>query len=281
MADTVVRWVLFTDLDGTLLDHGTYRWWAAWGTLELTRRRRVPLVIVTSKTRAEVLPILRSLRRREPFVVENGGAIYVPTGYFPFSLPGATQTRAGWLCNPLGTSRGRLLSALRRAAARTGARVRSFADMTVEEVAERTALRLTEARQAREREFDEPFVILENAARAWPRLRGEILRRGLNATRGSRFFHILGNNDKGVAVWKLTTWLRRAHGREVCTIGLGDSPNDIPLLQAVDLAVIVARPGGRYDRETLAAVPRAQRAGGVGPEGWNRAVLRLLGSSSP
>jgi mannosyl-3-phosphoglycerate phosphatase len=276
-----VRWVLFTDLDGTLLDHATYRWWAAWGALELARRRGVPLVIVSSKTRAEVLPILRILRRREPFVVENGGAIYVPTGYFPFSLPGAARVEAGWIRQPLGTERGRLLAVLRRAAARADAHVRSFANMTVQEVAERTGLPLTEARRARQREFDEPFLILENKARAWPRLRAEIRRHGLNATRGSRFFHILGKNDKGAAVRKLTGWFRRARGSDVCSVGLGDSPNDIPLLKAVGLPVIVARPGGRYDVETLAAVPRAQRAGGVGPEGWNRAVLRLLGSSSP
>ena len=63
----------------------------------------------------------------------------------------------------------------------------------------------------------------------------------------------------------------RAH-----TVALGDSPNDIPMLREVDVPILVAHPGGRYDTETLASVPRAQRAGGIGPEGWNRAVLGLL-----
>ncbi len=148
--------------------------------------------------------------------------------------------------------------------------------MPAREVAERTGLDLTAARCARRREFDEAFIILDGDQRAWPRLRAEIRRLGLRTTRGSRFFHIMGSNDKGVTVRRLRAWFERLGGAPVHTVGLGDSPNDIPMLQAVTMPVLVARPGGRYDAETSAAVPDARRAGGVGPQGWNRAVLRLL-----
>ena len=269
-------WVIFTDLDGTLLDHATYRWTAARAALTALRLRAVPLVIVTSKTCTEVLPILRSLRRREPFVVENGGAIYLPEDYFPFRVPGAAQASRGWLRVALGTPRRELVAALGHAAQRTGVRVRSFSAMSSREVAERTGMTLREARRACKREFDEPFALVEGADRARNRLRAEIRRQGFDQTRGSRFFHILGSNDKGAAVRELMGWYRRARGASVRSVGLGDSPNDIPMLRAVDLPILVARPGGRYDRETFAAVPRARRAGGVGPEGWKRAVLRLL-----
>ncbi len=270
------HWVFFTDLDGTLLDHSTYRWSAARRALDGIRRCGSPLVIVTSKSRAEVLPLLRDLRRREPFVVENGGAIYFPVGYFQFHLKGTEGAGRGWQRVILGEPRRRLVAALARAARRTGVRVRGFAQMSPHQVAEATGLRLPEARRALQREFDEPFVIQGGGARAWARLRGEIRRQGLQATRGSRFFHILGTNDKGAAVRRLSGWFRRAAGAGVRTVGLGDSPNDVALLRAVDLPILVARPGGRYDAETLAAVPRVRRAGGIGPEGWDRAVRDLL-----
>jgi mannosyl-3-phosphoglycerate phosphatase len=266
-------WVIFTDLDGTLLDHATYRWTPTRAALAVMRRRAVPVVIVTSKTCAEVLPILHSLRRREPFVVENGGAIYLPEGYFPFSGLGARRAMRSWLRVTLGTPRSPLVAALGRAARRACVRVRSFSEMSAREVAGMT---LPEARRACRREFDEPFILLDASARDATRLRTEIRRQGLHQTRGSRFFHILGKNDKGAAVRKLLGWYRRARGASLRAAGLGDSPNDIPMLRAVDVPIVVARPGGRYDRETLAAVPGARRAGGVGPEGWNRAVLRLL-----
>lgn len=271
-------WVVFTDLDGTLLDHATYRWEAAQRALDALRDSRVPLIAVSSKTRAEIQPILTRLGRREPIVVENGGGIYLPAGYFPFRIKGAVKSRKGGLHVALGTPRPRLLRALAQASQRAGVRVRSFAAMNAREIAERTGLSLAGARRALERDFDEPFVILASNRQARARLEREIHFLGLSMTRGSRFFHILGGNDKGDAVWKLTAWFYRAFGHSVSTIGLGDSPNDIPMLRAVDVPILVARPNGRYDAETLAAVPRVQRAGGAGPAGWSCALLRILRS---
>ena len=268
--------VFFTDLDGTLLDHRTYTWTAARPALRALARRRQPLVIVTSKTRAEVLPLLGKLERREPFVVENGGAIYVPAGYFPFRIADADRAGRGWQRVALGTPYPMLVAALRTAARRARVSVRGFSQMPAREVAERTGMELTAARRARRREFDEAFIILDGDKRAWPRLRAEIRRRGLRTTRGSRFFHIMGANDKGVAVRRLKAWFERLGASPVRAVGLGDSPNDIPMLRAVTVPVLVARPGGRYDAETSAAVPAARRAGGIGPQGWNRAVLCLL-----
>ena len=268
--------VFFTDLDGTLLDHQTYTWTAARPALRALTRGHQPLVIVTSKTRAEVLPLLCELERREPFVVENGGAIYVPAGYFPFQIADADRAGRGWQRVTLGTPYQTLVAALRTAALRARVSVRGFSQMPVREIAERTGLELTAARRARRREFDEPFIILDGTRRAWPRLRAEIRRLGLRATRGSRFFHIMGANDKGVTVRRLRTWFERLSGSPVRAVGLGDSPNDIPMLRAVTVPVLVARPGGRYDSETSEAVPTARRAGGIGPQGWNRAVLCLL-----
>jgi mannosyl-3-phosphoglycerate phosphatase len=268
--------VFFTDLDGTLLDHRTYAWTAARQALRALARRKRPLVIVTSKTRAEVLPLLFALDRTEPVVVENGGAIYLPVRYFPFRIDSTEPAGRGWQRVVLGTPYQRLVAALAAAARRARVQAQGFSQMSAREVAQRTGLELVAARRARRREFDEAFVILDGDARAWPRLRAEIRRRGLRSTRGSRFFHIMGANDKGMAVRRLAAWFRRAEGGSLRTVGLGDSPNDIPMLRAVEVPVLVARPGGRYDPETSAAVPTARRAGGIGPEGWNRAVLRLL-----
>jgi mannosyl-3-phosphoglycerate phosphatase len=269
--------IIFTDLDGTLLDDRDYSWTAARPALRALAQAHCPLVIVTSKTRAEVEPILLALGRREPFAVENGGAVYIPVGYLPFIPEGAVPDRGGWYKVILGAPRPRLVKKLTIAARRAEVQIRSFSEMTSREVAERTGLALDDARRALRRQYDEPFVILNETAHAWSHLREEIERQGFGTTRGSRFFHITGRTDKGVAVARLIGWLRRALGPNWRTAGLGDCPNNIPLLNAVDQPILVARPGNRYDTETLAAVPRVQCAGGVGPVGWNRAVLRLCG----
>src|SRR2546423_300740 len=71
-------WVVFTDLDGTLLDAETYRYDAARQGLDRLREHAIPLIICTSKTRAEVEPLRNELGNTDPFIVENGGALYVP-----------------------------------------------------------------------------------------------------------------------------------------------------------------------------------------------------------
>ena len=67
--------IVFTDLDGTLLDHETYRFDAALPALETLAARGVPLVLATSKTAAEIGPIRQALGRDVPAIVENGGGI--------------------------------------------------------------------------------------------------------------------------------------------------------------------------------------------------------------
>ena len=83
--------IVLSDLDGTLLDHTTYAFDAARAALERLRDARVPLVLCTSKTRAEVEPIRAALRNTHPFIVENGGGVCVPVGYFPFEIDGAER----------------------------------------------------------------------------------------------------------------------------------------------------------------------------------------------
>jgi len=66
---------------------------------------------------------------------------------------------------------------------------------------------------------------------------------------------------------------RKRYG-EVVSIGLGDSPNDFPFLQLVDIPVVL---GKRLTAEpVLFPSERAQRYDVAGPKGWNQAVLDIL-----
>jgi len=78
--------VVFSDLDGTLLDHDTYSFDDARPALERLGHAGVPLVLCTSKTRAEVEPLREALDNDSPFIVENGGAIMIPDGYFSVEI---------------------------------------------------------------------------------------------------------------------------------------------------------------------------------------------------
>ena len=268
--------IVFTDLDGTLLDPVTYSFDAAHEALDLLRRRGIPLVLVSSKTRAEIEPLRARLQNRDPFIVENGGGLFVPEGYFGFSLDGAFP-RSPYQVVEWGAAYSLLRQALAEIRQVVGDGLRGFGDMTVGEVAERTGLSLPEAVRAKQREYDEPFVI-EGSARPLEEIQRLAESRGLRCTRGGRFHHLMGQSNKGRACRELIQCYRRHSAGEaepLITLGLGDSLNDLPLLASVDRPVLVQKPDGSYD--SAIQLPNLTRAPGIGPVGWNRALLELLG----
>jgi mannosyl-3-phosphoglycerate phosphatase len=264
-----VSLVVVSDLDGCLLDEESYSYEAARPALDALRRAGVPLVLCSSKTRAEMEPLHRELGLSHPYVVENGGALVVPRG-----APGLRPSEAGrgGFVTAFGTARPALVSALTKIAAETGVRLRGFASLSAEDVAGLTGLALEQARLAREREYDEPFL-LDGGEAGLAAVREAAERCGLTVTRGGRFFHLLGaGSDKGRAARRV---LELYAGHPV-SAALGDSANDLPLLRVVDRPILVPRPSGELDADLRRALPAAARAPAPGPVGWNQAVLGLL-----
>jgi mannosyl-3-phosphoglycerate phosphatase len=254
----------------------------------LLKEKNIPLVICSSKTRKEIEYYRRKLDNHHPFISENGGGIFIPKYYFGFDIP---------LCNPPappfskggqgGFSEdndyhiirlGAKYSDLRKAIMdlqKEGFDVKGFGDMTAEELADIANMSIDEAGMAKERNFDEPFIFKGDDVEL-KRLFEFINAKGFNYTQG-RFFHILGDSDKGKAVSILIDLYRRKFG-EVRTIAIGDSPNDIPMLEKVDYPVIVRKPDGSYDRKM--DIPNLIKADGIGPDGWNKAISGLVLNTS-
>ncbi len=241
--------IVFTDLDGTLLDRDTYSYAQAMPAMAQLRARRIPLVLVTSKTRAEVAALREQMGNTDPYIVENGAAIIVPGQ--PDIILGATAAAAR--------------DALRQAAAASGVQVQGFSQMTVDEIVAHSGLRPEVAALAARREFGEPFILLGGDIAA---LEAALGSRGFQMTRGGRFFHVLGGSDKARAVLALAERLAEAN-----TVGLGDAPNDAAFLAAVRQPVIVPSP---HLDAMRALLPGATVAPEPGPAGWNQAVLKIL-----
>ncbi len=260
--------IVFTDLDGTLLDAETYSADAAQPALKRLKELSIPLIFCTSKTRAEVEVWRNALENRDPFIVENGGALFIPNRYFPHPVVSPTHRNA-YTVIELGTPYQELVRALRLSSSQAGCRVRGFDNMSAAEVAECCGMSLEHAILAKRREYDEPFEILdgnpENLLRA-------IAAAGKQWTRGGRFYHITGNNDKADAVKLVAHHFRRQYG-SIVTFGLGDGLNDAGFLSAVEVPILIPS----LQIESLKeAVPNGRVAGQSGPAGWNSTVLALL-----
>ena len=76
------RYIIFTDLDATLLDHDSYSFEAAIPALNVIKEKEIPLILTSSKSLAEIAEVQNELGIQHPFIVENGGAICLPHEYF-------------------------------------------------------------------------------------------------------------------------------------------------------------------------------------------------------
>ena len=271
----MMQFIILTDLDGSLLDAMSYSCEAATEALQQIQGLGIPIVLVSSKTRAEIEPLRIRLRNGHPFIVENGGGIFVPRSYFPFPVE-QSAVRGRYHVVELGLPYTELRVALKEIEQNLGYRLLGFGDMSMEEIARYTGLSPADAALAKQREFDEPFLI-NHAGITCEDLRPYVESRGLRCTKGGRFFHLMGTSDKGRASRLVLEWYRRhaeSQGREVVSIGLGDSLNDLPMLKAVDRPILVQKPDGTYDPDIH--LPHLHHAAGSGPIGWNKAVLAIL-----
>lgn len=265
--------IIFTDLDGTLLDHSSYSFAAAEAALSFIKQKNIPLIICSSKTKKEIMYYRKKLDNHEPFISENGGGIFIPDGFLEIELKGSgmpVQREDGYQIIRLGVPYEVLRRGLEEIS-KEGFKIKGFGDMSAKEVSEKTGLSMSEAMMAKERYFDEPFFFTGTKSET-NQLIHTIYSRGFRLTEG-RLYHILGENDKGKAVSVLTN-LYRKHFGEIVTIAIGDTLNDREMLEQADFPIIVQQPDGSYDKRIQ--IQKIIKAEGIGPEGWEKAVLKLL-----
>lgn len=271
--------LIFTDLDGTLFDHDTYDFSPAHPALAALHAANVPLILCSSKTRAELEYWKDQLNINHPFVSENGGVLAIPEGYFKQPLE-FHEEQNGYQLIVLGESYAALRTALVKIAKRAYLPLVGFGDMTIAQVAKLTGMLIEQGARAKMREADEPFFIdREFGDEEVKRLEEAVTRAKLRLARGGRFFHLTGDHDKGLAARRLIELYQAEWGEQIQTIGLGDSPNDVPLLQAVDIPIIVQKKNGEIDSAVQTQV-NAKHKIKSGPAGWNEAILEILHSVS-
>ncbi|MGA1237058.1 MAG: HAD-IIB family hydrolase [Limisphaerales bacterium] len=266
--------VVFTDLDGTLLDHETYDYSAALSGLALLKRAGVPLVFCSSKTRVEQVMYHDALGIRDPFIVENGGAVYMEADAFDPPV-GEVVEGGRYRAMVFGQTYREIRSRLIHVRYDSMPEIRGYGDLDVETLMPLLGLDAAATRRATRREFEETVVTPLQGERLAV-FREALAEVGLTLNRGGRFLGVSAGNDKGRAVRALTE-VYRARDAGLVTVGIGDSWNDVPMLRAVDRPYLVQRPGGRWEDIEVAGL---EKIPAIGPSGWTLAMQGLLGARS-
>jgi mannosyl-3-phosphoglycerate phosphatase len=264
---TTPKLIIFTDLDGSLLDRETYSFQAALPALRVIRHRGIPLLLVSSKTRAEMELYRKRLGIHHPFISENGGAIFIPKNYFSFHCPFNRESGEYFILE-FGASYSEILLTLDSVRKETGISIQGFSDLTVREIARLCAISEKEAELSKRREYDEPFLI-RGGREAVDIIKQKIQEKGMIYAWGGRFHHILGKSDKGKAVRVMGRLFKNEYS-STTTIGIGDSENDLPMLRSVDHPFFLR---GEEAKTHVAGMSNLTIVDGSGPQAWNRVIV--------
>tara|TARA_R110001606_G_scaffold156044_11_gene298763 strand:+ start:11709 stop:12545 length:837 start_codon:yes stop_codon:yes gene_type:complete len=268
MSKNSVYPLIFTDLDGTLLDHNSYS--AKPADLLIRQISVCPMadiIPITSKTSAELHSLQQLIPIEESIcVTENGSVIQIPDGRPLAGKPGSGRIMTGIVYSDLLDQIDRLPQKLRE-------HIKGFADMSADDVAQATGLAIEDARLAKQREATEPFL-WSGADEELAELQALMADTNIRIQRGGRFYHFTGiaTKEKAMAYIK-SSFIEQMADCEIISIALGDGPNDLAMIEAADFGVIMPNPEGVTIKSGKSHVRTAPAAG---PQGWVLAVREIF-----
>lgn len=273
MNEPLPNYLVFSDLDGSLLDHHTYSFEQARGCVERLERLRIPLILCSSKTRAEIVELRNALRNNHPFIVENGAAIFIPLRYFPQQPQGTQVLDKHWV-HEMAPPRSRWLELLAQIKLEFPAEFETFNSAGMGGVMRMTGLGEAEALRAIDRQFSEPVLWLGQPDRKLQFIQ-RLQDTGATISQGGRFLSVSGNCDKGRALcWLRDRYQDAASGKTIEDLAIGDSKNDSSMLAAASSALQIRSPV--HDFPSLQKTDRLIRTTLCGPAGWTEGVTHWL-----
>ena len=265
--------LVFSDLDGSLLDHHSYSLQEALPTVMALNKLGIPLILSSSKTRAEMIALRSKLGNEDPFIVENGAAVFIPRQYFS-RQPANTDTRGEYWAYEMAPSRDHWLTVLSTLQNEYADDFTSFYSAGVAGIMAMTGLSEAQATAANDRDYSEPVQWTGD-----PQMEPQFIRRlkmfGASVTKGGRFLSVSGNCNKGRAmIWLRDCFHDARPSLPVEDLAIGDSNNDIPMLEAARTALLIRSP--EHDFPFLEKVDGVIHSKYFGHEGWTEGVSTWL-----
>ena len=258
--------IIFSDLDGTLLDYHDYSFTAALPALQKIKTLSIPLILNSSKTRAEMIGLRTKLGINDPFVVENGAAVFIPQYYFP----GFHEPLTPHILSP---NRNKLLTIIKKLKREHQFPFIGFNDFSAEQISAETGLDRQQAEQAKQRLASEPIKWLGSDLQL-VHLKAELKTYNLKLVKGGRFWHIMGQTDKAKAMHWLIRQFKRLSPETATVVALGDSENDKAMLEQADFAAVIRNSDNHHlqlNRQQSVIYTDQQ-----GPAGWREALQKIF-----
>ena len=293
---------MFTDIDGTLVDINTAEYGKETDKLiRLIKERDIPLILTSAKTRLEQNKIREDLGISDPFIVENGGAIVIPKGYFPdyalrdikYPLRETQETKNGAIdvnheiVVELGKPADYIRAKLSDIRKKYSINFSGVADISVEKLSNLALISRDQAKRMAQRNYGETILQIQSEDIA--RFIKYVQEDGMKVIHGGRFFDVTVGTDKGIAVGILKKLFKDKFHNNVTFFGIGDSTNDIPMLNLMDIPILVQRQDSSWvddgeikmknavdsSRNSISS-NKLIKVEGIGPNGWENAIHKII-----
>ena len=271
----MTKLVIYTDLDGSLLDHDSYSHVLADALLVELEAHGIPVIIASSKTRCEQILLRNELGNQHPFIVENGAAVFMPIGYFE-ARPSGTDEDNGYWVKRFSLPRQHWLEIISDVSADFSGEYTNFDNLDTRQIVALTGLSEAAAELAARREFGEP-VHWTGSDKGRQRFIQRLQQSGAHVLQGGRFLHVSGDCDKGSAMqWLHSRYAQQPDDRMPASLAIGDSQNDAAMLEAADYALIIH--SASVAEPVLLRSNHTWRSSKSGPGGWDEGVRKILHS---
>lgn len=293
---------MFTDIDGTLVDINTAEYGKETDKLiRLIKERNIPLILTSAKTRLEQNKIREDLGLSDPFIVENGGAIVIPKGYFPDyalrdikyplretqEIKNEARDVNHEIVVELGKPADYIRAKLSDIRKKYSINFRGVADISVEKLSNLALISRDQAKRMAQRNYGETILQIQSEDIA--RFIKYVQEDGMKVIHGGRFFDVTVGTDKGIAVGILKKLFKDKFHNNVTFFGIGDSTNDIPMLNLMDIPILVQRQDSSWvddgeikmknavdsSRSSISS-NKLIKVEGIGPNGWENAIHKII-----
>ncbi|MCP4075247.1 MAG: HAD-IIB family hydrolase [Gammaproteobacteria bacterium] len=268
------KWIVVSDMDGTLLNHHDYKVQAALPMLDQLEKAGIPVVFNTSKTFSELKDWVTLLNNKHPFIVENGSAIYIPENYFPqgFLTQQTSNVKHEGEYQVIVT--GIEIQSIQNYLKTVKPDAIDFTQCSLQQAMDITGLTEKDAAAAQTRQFSVPLMFDDDMKQQ--NFGEQAKQHGFGILKGGRFLHVLGTCDKGSSMQILKNLYAGCYQKTYAMIVLGDSQNDVAMLQQADIPVVVKSPSSKSIELDHPATIETQNEA---PEGWVEGVISALTNS--
>lgn len=267
------RYLVFTDMDGTLLDHHSYSFDSAIPTLEALNNKNAIVIPNTSKTFAEMLDLREAIGLTGPFIVENGAAIYIPENFDINLSDQGFRFSDGYYVKSFARPRKVFIKLLEKIDNRFSELYQPFSKMTLEDVATATDLPLTAAAKAQQRQYGEPIKWLGNESQKRIFIE-ELKTLGGHVVEGGRFIHFADKTDKAQAMIFFKQLIQTQTNDTFASVALGDGNNDLMMLEKADISICIKSPVNPplvLNKQHNVFYTKLE-----GPKGWAESIQALI-----